>query len=83
SDVEQVFHLAANADVKDGLLHPRKDLEQNTIVTWDVLEAMRAAGVKKIGFSSTGSDYGEAPVIPTPENCPLPIQTSLYGASKL
>lgn len=81
--VEQVFHLAANADVRDGLKHPRKDLEQNTIVTWNVLEATRQQGVKKIAFSSTGSVYGEAPVIPTPEDCPFPIQTSLYGASKL
>ena len=49
-----VFHLAANADVKDGLLHPRKDVEQNIIVTQNVLEAMRAHGVKNIAFSSTG-----------------------------
>lgn len=83
ADVEWVFHLAANADVKDGLQHPRKDLEQNIIVTWNVLEAMRRVGVYKIGFSSTGSVYGEASVIPTPETCPFPIQTSLYGASKL
>jgi len=82
SDVDWVYHLAANADVRDGLKHPRKDLEQNTIVTWNVLEAMRRIGVKKIGFSSTGSVYGEAKVIPTPEDCPFPIQTSLYGASK-
>jgi UDP-glucose 4-epimerase len=47
-----------------------------------VLEAMRANGIKRIAFSSTGSVYGEAAVIPTPENAPFPIQTSLYGASK-
>jgi UDP-glucose 4-epimerase len=80
---EVVFHFAANADVRHGLEHPRKDLEQNTIVTHNVLEAMRAAGVRKIAFSSTGSVYGEAKVIPTPEDAPFPIQTSLYGASKL
>ncbi len=78
-----VFHFAANADVRMGLEHPGKDLEQNTIATFNVLEAMRANGIKKIGFSSTGSVYGEAEVIPTPENAPFPIQTSLYGASKL
>jgi UDP-glucose 4-epimerase len=83
SDFTHVYHLAANADVRDGLKHPRKDLEQNTIVTWNVLESMRLAGVKNIGFSSTGSVYGEAPQIPTPETCPFPVQTSLYGASKL
>jgi UDP-glucose 4-epimerase len=78
-----VFHLQANADVRDGLEHPRKDLEQNTIATSNVLEAMRAGGVKQIAFSSTGSIYGEPDVFPTPEDAPFPMQTSLYGASKL
>jgi UDP-glucose 4-epimerase len=78
-----VFHLAANADVRFGADHPRRDLEQNTIATWNVLESMRRAGVGRIAFSSTGSVYGEAAVIPTPEDCPFPVQTSLYGASKL
>ncbi|MCR4908499.1 MAG: SDR family NAD(P)-dependent oxidoreductase [Lachnospiraceae bacterium] len=78
-----VFHFAANADVRRGLEHPYKDLEQNTNNTYHVLEAMRRAGVKRIGFSSTGSVYGEASVIPTPEDAPFPVQTSLYGASKL
>ena len=78
-----VFHFAANADVRFGTEHPRKDLEQNTIATFNVLEAMRANRVKRIGFSSTGSTYGEAAVIPTPEDAPFPVQTSLYGASKV
>jgi UDP-glucose 4-epimerase len=78
-----VFHFAANADVRFGLEHPGKDLEQNTITTFNVLEAMRANGVKAIAFSSTGSIYGEANLIPTPEDAAFPIQTSLYGASKL
>jgi len=78
-----VFHFAANADVRFGLQHPRRDLEQNTIATFNVLEAMRANGVKTIAFSSTGSVYGEAAVIPTPEDAPFPIQTSLYAASKV
>ena len=77
-----VFHLSANADVRFGTNHPRKDLEQNTIATYNVLEAMRANGIKGIAFSSTGSVYGESSVVPTPENGPFPIQTSLYGASK-
>ena len=77
-----VIHLAANADVRFGTDHPRKDLEQNTITTYNVLEAMRANGITKIAFSSTGSVYGESSVIPTPEDGPFPIQTSLYGASK-
>jgi UDP-glucose 4-epimerase len=79
---EVVVHLAANADVRFGTEHPRRDLEQNTIATYNVLEAMRANGIKHIAFSSTGSVYGEASVIPTPEDGPFPIQTSLYGASK-
>jgi len=78
-----VFHLAANADVRFGTEHPRKDLEQNIIATYNVLEAMRINGIKRVAFSSTGSVYGEATVIPTPEGAPFPIQTSLYGASKL
>jgi UDP-glucose 4-epimerase len=78
-----VFHLAANADIKDGLLHPRRDVQQNVIVTQNVLEAMRAHGVKDIAFSSTGSVYGEATVLPTPEDAPFPVQTSLYATSKV
>jgi len=78
-----VFHLAANADVRHGTEHPRKDLEQNTIATFNVLEAMRANGIRHIAFSSTGSIYGEPDVFPTPEDAPFPVQTSLYGASKM
>ncbi|HXP38137.1 MAG TPA: NAD-dependent epimerase/dehydratase family protein, partial [Solirubrobacteraceae bacterium] len=78
-----VFHLQANADVRKGLEHPQRDLEQNTIATSNVLEAMRANGVKRIAFSSTGSVYGEPDVFPTPEDAPFPVQTSLYAASKL
>jgi UDP-glucose 4-epimerase len=83
SGADIVFHLAANADVRFGTDHPRKDLEQNTICTSNVLEAMRLEGVRRIAFSSTGSIYGDSEVIPTPENAPFPVQTSLYGASKL
>jgi len=78
-----VFHLAANADVRFGTQHPSKDLEQNTIVTHNVLEAMRSQGISKIVFSSTGSVYGEASLFPTPEEAPFPVQTSFYAASKL
>ena len=78
-----VFHLQANADLRCGLEHPRRDLQQNTIATSHVLEAMRAVGVTQIAFASTGSVYGEPTVFPTPEDAPFPIQTSLYAASKL
>ena len=78
-----VFHLAANADVRFGLQHPRKDLEQNTLATFNVLEAMRMNGIHRIAFASTGAVYGEPDIFPTPEEAPFPLQTSLYGASKL
>jgi UDP-glucose 4-epimerase len=80
---DMVFHLAANADVRFGTHHTFKDLEQNTIATYNLLEAMRANDVRRIVFSSTGSVYGEATVFPTPENAPFPVQTSLYGNSKV
>jgi UDP-glucose 4-epimerase len=83
SGQEFVFHLAANADVKDGLLHPRLDVQQNVITTQNVLEAMRTNGIRGIAFSSTGSVYGESALIPTPEDAPFPVQTSIYGASKI
>jgi UDP-glucose 4-epimerase len=79
---EIVLHFAANADVRFGTDHPSRDLEQNTIGTFRVLDAMRVNGIKKIAFSSTGSVYGETKVFPTPEDAPFPIQTSLYGAAK-
>jgi UDP-glucose 4-epimerase len=78
-----MFHFAANADVRFGLNHPKKDLEQNTIATFNTLEACRANNIKAFAFASTGSIYGEAAVIPTPEDAPFPVQTSLYAASKL
>ena len=77
-----VFHFAANADVRFGTNHPSRDLEQNTIGTFRVLDAMRLNGITKIAFSSTGSVYGESTVFPTPEDAPFPIQTSLYAAAK-
>jgi UDP-glucose 4-epimerase len=80
---DTVFHFAANADVRFGLEHPSKDLQQNTVATFNVLEAMRANGIQRIAFSSTGSVYGEAEKIPTPEDAPFPVQTSLYAASKV
>lgn len=79
---EFVFHLAANADVRFGTEHPRKDLEQNTLATESVLQAMRNNGIGRIAFASSGSVYGESQKIPTPEDAPFPVQTSFYGASK-
>jgi len=80
---ELVAHFAANADVRFGWQHPRLDIEQNVLVTQNVLEAMRLTGARQLLFASTGSVYGRATRIPTQESEPFPIQTSLYGASKV
>ena len=77
-----VFHIQANADVRGGIQRTRVDLEQNTIATWNVLEAMRINEIKHIVFASSATVYGEPDVFPTPESY-APLQTSLYGASKL
>jgi UDP-glucose 4-epimerase len=81
--VDFVFHMAANADIKENFREPRKCVDQNIVVTQNVLEAMRAAGVRDIAFSSTGSVYGEPALIPTPEDAPFPVQTSIYASSKV
>jgi UDP-glucose 4-epimerase len=81
--VDFVFHMAANADIKDNLKEPRKCIDQNVVATQNVLEAMRKAGIRNIAFASTGSVYGEASVFPTPEDAPFPVQTSLYATSKI
>jgi len=80
---DYVFHMAANADVKGNLKEPTKCLRQNTIATSNLLESMRKNDVPGITFPSTGSVYGEPDVFPTLEDAPFPIQTSMYGASKL
>lgn len=80
---DAVFHFSANADVRGGAKNPSIDLEQNTLGTSRLLEAMRETGVRKIIFPSTASVYGRPERFPTPENAPFPVQTSLYSASKL
>lgn len=79
----EVYHLAANADVRYGLQNTFRDLEQNTIATYNLLDASHNMDASLFVFSSTGSVYGEASELPTPETSSFPIQTSLYGASKL
>lgn len=78
-----IYHLAANADVRGGWKNPYVDLNQNTIATHNVAEAARISGIKEFIYASTGCVYGEPNVVPTPETAPMPIQTSLYGATKL
>jgi UDP-glucose 4-epimerase len=78
-----VIHLGANTDIPGGNQNVRQDLENCTIATHNVLEAMRATGIKRLLFSSTSAVYGEAPVIPTPEDVGPLLPISLYGAAKL
>jgi UDP-glucose 4-epimerase len=78
-----VFHLAANPDVRLGAENTRVHLEQNVMATYNVLEAMRKAGVRRVAFTSTSTIYGEAKVVPTPEDFGPLMPISLYGASKL
>jgi len=80
---DTVFHLAANPDVRLGTEDTHVHLEQNIIATYNLLEEMRKAGVKKIAFTSSSTVYGDADEIPTPENYGPLIPISLYGASKL
>ncbi len=81
-DREEVWHLAANPEVRLGAEDTRVHLEQNVIATYNVLEAMRAKGVRRMIFTSTSTVYGDADMLPTPEEYPT-IPISLYGASKL
>ncbi len=79
---DEVWHIAANPDVRVGAENPDEIYVNNILATYRLLESMRKAGVGRIVFTSTSTVYGEAEVIPTPENYPAhPI--SLYGASKL
>jgi UDP-glucose 4-epimerase len=82
-DHDIVFHMAANPDARRGINNTRLDLEQETISTYNVLEAMRLNGIGKIVFASSGTIYGEAPVIPLSENYGPILPISLYGAGKL
>ena len=83
-DVDVVYHMAANADIRGGTLDTRVDLEQNTLGTYNVLEAMRlSSSARRICFASSAAALGEPSEFPTPENLATPYQTSLYGASKM
>lgn len=81
--VEVVFHLAGFQDIAKGKAETDLDLKNNIIGTYHVLEAMRKAGAKSIGFASTSAVFGQPLKIPTPEDYGPPQPISLYGASKL
>ena len=80
--VDQVFHLAANPDARWGIENTRLDLEQETIATYNVLEAMRQNHVPRIVFSSSGTVYGDVGTIVTHEGLGPCLPISLYGAGK-
>lgn len=82
-DIDFIFHIAANPDVRLGASNTKVHFDQNILATYNLLEAMRKNGVKKILFTSTSTIYGEAHIMPTPENYGPLIPISLYGASKL
>jgi UDP-glucose 4-epimerase len=81
-DCSTVFHMAAHADIRESGRKHNVDLENNLIGTTNILEAMSFNKVQELVFASTSAVYGEAKVFPTPEDY-SPIQTSLYGASKM
>ncbi|MDE0557474.1 MAG: NAD-dependent epimerase/dehydratase family protein [Candidatus Poseidoniaceae archaeon] len=81
-EIECVFHLAANPDIRLGTKITDTDLKQGTIATYNIVEAMRINGVKKIAFASSSVVYGEDAPMPTPENHGPCLPISLYGASK-
>jgi UDP-glucose 4-epimerase len=79
----RVFHLAADPDVRQSAISPDSQIRNNILGTYRVLEAMRTGGVREIAFTSTSTVYGEATVIPTPEDYAPLEPVSVYGASKL
>ena len=79
---DEVWHIAANPDVRVGSENPDEIYRNNVLATYNLLEAMRKAGVDRIVFTSTSTVYGEAELIPTPEEYPT-VPISIYGASKL
>lgn len=79
---DAIFHMAAQANIRKSLSDHRADLENNLLGTVNILEAMKVHKVKELIFASTSAVYGEATIRPTPESY-APLQTSLYGASKL
>ncbi len=80
--IEEVWHIAANPDVRIGSENPDEIYRNNVSATYTLLEVMRKNGVERLIFTSTSTVYGEAKVIPTPEDYPT-IPISIYGASKV
>ena len=82
-DFDWIYHIAANPDVRLGEEDKEIHIRENIIVTHNILEAMRLNGLNKMVFTSTSAVYGNATIIPTPENYGPLVTISLYAASKL
>ncbi|WP_099209632.1 NAD-dependent epimerase/dehydratase family protein [Thermococcus henrietii] len=82
-DVEAVFHLAANPEVRIGSQSPELLYETNVLITYNLLNAMRDSSTKYIVFTSSSTVYGDAEVIPTPEDYAPLEPISVYGGAKL
>ncbi|KQB34124.1 MULTISPECIES: NAD-dependent epimerase/dehydratase family protein [Acidiplasma] len=83
NDIDIIIHFSANSDVRYGSEDPIKDFNNNVIVTQNILEYMRKKDVKEILFASSSTVYGEANIMPTPENYGPYLPISSYGASKM
>ena len=81
--IDTVIHFAANSDVRYGSQDPTKDFQNNVVATENILEYMRKYDVKDILFASSSTVYGEASIMPTPENYGPYMPISSYGASKM
>ena len=81
-EIDTLFHLAANADVRGGEKNRNIDFSENVLVTKSICDYASQNKIKKVAFSSSATVYGEPNVFPTPENY-ASLQTSVYGASKL
>lgn len=82
-DIDIVYHLAANPDVRSAVVNTKSHFDQNVLATYNLLEVMKEMNVKKISFTSTSTVYGEANIIPTPEEYGPMIPISVYGSTKL
>ena len=80
---DRLFHLAADPDVRESAINPDPTMQNNIMATYRVLEAMRLHKVPKVVFTSTSTVYGDAKVIPTPEDYAPLLPISVYGASEL
>lgn len=78
-----VFHFGANTDIPGGNLDPSLDFENCILATYNLLQAMRAAGVREIIFASSSTVFGEPDVRPTPESVGPELPITQYGAGKL